>query len=86
MTAPHARSARQRTGRVAVPVGTALLSAVLFGCVAPLPPVAALRPAEAPMVTGQSPGSPFAEGSKEAPFSSANSYPPGAANPSARVP
>ncbi|MGI4954268.1 MAG: hypothetical protein ACRYGM_20890 [Janthinobacterium lividum] len=50
-----------------------------------MPPLSALEPGEAPMVTGQSPGSPFAEGSREAAFSSANSYPEGAAGPPVRA-
>ncbi|MGI4975862.1 MAG: hypothetical protein ACRYG6_02850 [Janthinobacterium lividum] len=63
----------------------ALLAAALAGCARQVPPVAALEPGEAPMVTGQSPGSPFTDGSKEAPFSSSNSYPQGAASPPARA-
>lgn len=75
-----------RAGAAATALGTAaVLAAALAGCARQGPPLSALEPGEAPMVTGQSPGSPFAEGSKEAPFSSANSYPQGAASPPLRA-
>lgn len=58
-------------------VVAALLAAALAGCAVPVP---LLEPGQAPMVTGQSPGTSFTDGSKEAPFSSESSYPPGAAS------
>ncbi len=87
MTGTRPAPTRRRAGRrgPARACAATLLVAAVAGCAGHVPPVSALEPGQAPMVTGQSPGSPFTDGSKEAPFSSESSYPPGAASPASRT-
>ncbi len=83
---PPAHASRPGRRAAIRAAAVALLAAVPAACARPVAPLAALEPGQSPMVTGQSPGTSFTDGSKEAPFSSQASYPPGAASSPGRGP